>query len=150
MEMAGEMPSNKLTVAIVYDIEGSESCPPGTLDHIRPDPLGGYDAAVDGIAGALRGLGHSPVAVGDFYRVVATLGANPKPGWDMVISLVGGVRGVARETQMPALLEAYDIPFAYSDSLVMAICGNKARTKVRQGIEPGFQFGITYDVVALQ
>lgn len=98
------------------------------LSHIIPEP--GAIFAVEAIADSLFELGHVPIRVGDFYRVVATLAATPNPGWDIAISLVGGVRGVAREAQVPAILEAYRIPFAFSDSLVMAICGDKARTKV--------------------
>ena len=122
------METNQLTVAIVYDIDGQELYPPGPIHHIMPEP--GSAAAVAGIASSLTQLGHRPVMAGDFYKIVETLGRNPNPGWDLAISVVGGVRGVAKEAQVPAILEAYGIPHAYSDSLAMAICGDKARTKV--------------------
>jgi D-alanine-D-alanine ligase len=49
--------------------------------------------------------------------------------WDLVFNICEGMCGRAREAQVPALLEAYDIPCVFSDPLVLALSLDKALTK---------------------
>ena len=35
--------------------------------------------------------------------------------WDLVFNIAEGLKGVGREAQVPALLDAYDIPYTFSD-----------------------------------
>jgi D-alanine-D-alanine ligase len=64
--------------------------------------------------------------------------------WDAVFNFCEGMKGLAREAQVPTLLDAYDIPYVFSDSLTMALTLDKAMTKhiVRsQGI-PTAEFAV--------
>ena len=49
--------------------------------------------------------------------------------WDIVFNIAEGLRGVGAKSQVPAILEAYDIPCTFSDPLVLALTLHKALTK---------------------
>src|SRR6185312_782096 len=49
--------------------------------------------------------------------------------WDCVFNICEGLNGVAREAQVPALLEAFDIPYVFSDPLTLALSLDKAMAK---------------------
>ncbi|HEX6986012.1 MAG TPA: D-alanine--D-alanine ligase, partial [Planctomycetaceae bacterium] len=49
--------------------------------------------------------------------------------WDLVFNICEGLRGLAREAQVPAILELYEIPYTFSDALVMAVSLHKGMTK---------------------
>lgn len=53
-----------------------------------------------------------------------------QPDWDLVFNFCEGYGTLGREAQVPALLEAWDIPFTFSDSATLALCMDKAKTKV--------------------
>jgi D-alanine-D-alanine ligase len=50
--------------------------------------------------------------------------------WDMVFNICEGVSGFGREAQVPALLDAWDIPYVFSDPLIMSLTLHKAMTKI--------------------
>jgi D-alanine-D-alanine ligase len=79
------------------------------------------------ICGALAGLGHWPERIGGIRPLTARLAAGER--WDAVFNICEGLKGVAREAQVPALLEAYDIPYVFSDPLTLALCLDKAMAK---------------------
>ncbi len=82
---------------------------------------------IDGIEGALRGLGYETDRIGTVQNLVRRLGAGER--WDMVFNIAEGVKGFGREAQVPALLEAYDIPYTFSDPLVLALTLHKGMAK---------------------
>jgi len=49
--------------------------------------------------------------------------------WDAVFNFCEGLHGVSREAQVPALLEAYEIPFVFSDALTLALTLDKGMCK---------------------
>jgi D-alanine-D-alanine ligase len=49
--------------------------------------------------------------------------------WDLVFNICEGLRGIAREAQVPALLEAYSIPCTFGDPVAMTVCLHKGLTK---------------------
>ena len=51
--------------------------------------------------------------------------------WDVVFNFTEGPNGtMGRESQVPVLLEAYGIRATFSDSATLALCLDKAKTKV--------------------
>jgi D-alanine-D-alanine ligase len=82
---------------------------------------------IDAIAAALAELGHEVERVGHVRALAARLVA----GWrcDLVFNLAEGVAGFGRESQVPALLEAYGIPYTFSDPLVCALTLHKGMAK---------------------
>jgi len=49
--------------------------------------------------------------------------------WDLVFNIAEGMYGFGREAQVPALLEAYKIPYTFSDPLGNAVTLHKGMTK---------------------
>jgi D-alanine-D-alanine ligase len=82
---------------------------------------------IDAIAEALASLGHAVERVGHVRALAARLVA----GWrcDLVFNIAEGVAGFGRESQVPALLEAYDIPYTFSDPLACALTLHKGMAK---------------------
>ncbi|HUT34641.1 MAG TPA: D-alanine--D-alanine ligase [Planctomycetota bacterium] len=85
----------------------------------RPDTI----AAIEG---ALRELGHETHRIGHARALVARLAAGDR--WDLVLNIAEGLRGFGREAQVPALLDLYEIPYTFSDPLVLALCLHKGMT----------------------
>jgi D-alanine-D-alanine ligase len=82
---------------------------------------------IEAIEAALRDLGHEVERVGHVRALAARLVA----GWrcDLVFNVAEGVAGFGRESQVPALLEAYGIPYTFSDPLVCALTLHKGMAK---------------------
>jgi len=49
--------------------------------------------------------------------------------WDIVFNICEGMYGIGREAQVPAILDAYNIPYVFSGPLVLALTLHKAMTK---------------------
>ena len=91
-----------------------------TAEFDRPD-------TVAAIESALRGLGHETDRIGHVRQLAARLVNGDR--WDLVFNIAEGLSGVARESQVPALLDAYGIAYTFSDPLVMALSLHKGLTK---------------------
>ncbi|MCK9364744.1 MAG: ATP-grasp domain-containing protein [Syntrophales bacterium] len=79
------------------------------------------------IEGALRALGFDTEPIGNIRMLAPRLVAGER--WDLVFNIAEGLRGAGREAQIPALLEAWDIPCVFSDPLVLALTLHKGMTK---------------------
>ncbi len=97
---------------------------------------------IDAIDAALSQLGHRTDRIGSLRRLVQRLAAGDC--WDLVFNIAEGLHGAARESQVPALLDAFDIPYTFSDPLVMAVALHKdvAKTLVRQAGLPTADFAV--------
>ena len=91
-----------------------------TAEFDKPD-------TVEGIEGALRELGHETDRIGHVRALAARLVAGDR--WDMVFNIAEGMHGVGREALVPALLDAWRIPYTFSDPLVLALSLHKGMTK---------------------
>jgi D-alanine-D-alanine ligase len=85
------------------------------------------ETTIDAIAEALGALGHEVVRIGHVRALAQRLVAGES--WDLVFNIAEGVAGFGRESQVPALLEAYEIPYTFSDPLVCALTLHKAMAK---------------------
>jgi len=88
-------------------------------------------ATIDAIDMALRQCGHQTDRIGHGRRLVERLAASDR--WDLVFNIAEGLHGMAREAQVPAILDLYEIPYTFSDPLVMALCLHKGLTKTVVG-----------------
>ena len=88
-----------------------------------------FDAAetIDAIESALRSLGHAVDRIGGVKPLAARLAAGDR--WDLVFNYAEGMFGFAREAQVPALLDAFQVPYTFSDGLVFALTLHKGLTK---------------------
>lgn len=98
------------------------------------------DDTIDSIEHAIRSLGHETDRIGHLRQLVSRLGTGDR--WDLVFNICEGMYGVAREAQVPALLEGFRIPCTFADSSMMVICLDKGLTKTliqKAGLPtPGF------------
>jgi D-alanine-D-alanine ligase len=85
------------------------------------------EVTIEGLCDALTGLGFVPERIGGVKALTERLAAGGR--WDGVFNFCEGFRGLAREAHVPALLEAYEIPYVFSDPLTMALTLDKAMTK---------------------
>lgn len=85
------------------------------------------EITIDAICDALARMGLEPVKIGHVKALAARLVAGER--WDAVFNFCEGLKGLAREAQAPALLEAYDIPYVFSDPLTLALTLDKAMAK---------------------
>lgn len=85
------------------------------------------DDTIDSIEAALRELGHETDRVGNLRQLVKRLAAGDR--WELVFNICEGLRGPGREAVVPALLDAYGIPYTFADPLVLSVCLHKGMTK---------------------
>jgi D-alanine-D-alanine ligase len=113
-----------MNVGLTYDLR-AEYLAAGyneeeTAEFDRPD-------TVDAIEAALRQLGYQTERIGSVRKLIERLAAGAY--WDMVFNIAEGLRGFGREAQVPAVLDAYEIPYTFSDPLVMALTLHKGMTQ---------------------
>ena len=82
---------------------------------------------IESIDSTLSELGHVTDRIGNIRNLTSRLAAGDH--WDLVFNIAEGIRGFGREAQVPALLEAYDIPYTFSDPLVLSLTLHKGMTK---------------------
>lgn len=85
------------------------------------------ESTIEGLESALRALGHTTERIGHIKSLVKALSEGKK--WDIVFNITEGMFGLAREAQVPALLEAYEIPYVFSDAFTLAVSLDKGLTK---------------------
>ena len=106
-----------------------------TAEFDRPE-------TVEAIQAALDQLGHRTDRIGHARQLIARLAQGDR--WDLVVNFAEGLYGIAREAQVPAILDVYQIPYTFSDPLVMAMALDKGLTKVaaRSGGVPTADFAV--------
>jgi D-alanine-D-alanine ligase len=85
------------------------------------------EGTIDAIEAALIALGHETERIGHLPDLMERLLAGAS--WDLVFNTAEGLRGLGRESEVPALLEAWGIPYTFSDPLVSALTLHKGMTK---------------------
>ena len=83
---------------------------------------------ISSIENTLSELGYRTERIGHIKNLVEQLGKGRR--WDLVFNIAEGLYGSGREAQVPALLDAYRIPYVFSGPLVLALTLDKAMTKI--------------------
>jgi D-alanine-D-alanine ligase len=93
------------------------------------DEIAEFDSeeTIEGIQTALNDLGHTTQLVGNITELTEALVNGQR--WDLVFNICEGLHGIGREAQVPALLDAYQIPYTFSDPMVLALTLHKGMTK---------------------
>src|ERR1700744_1278221 len=84
------------------------------------------EETIAAVCAALAELGHTPERIVGIRPLPSALAGGRR--WDFVFNICEGLKGIAREAQVPALLEAFDIPYVFSDPLTLALCLDTAMT----------------------
>lgn len=94
-----------------------------------PETVAEFDKleTIQAIEIALQGLGYRTERIGNLESLMVKLLSGDR--WDLVFNIAEGVSGYGRESQIPAILDAYGIPFTFSDALTLAVTLHKATAK---------------------
>ncbi|HVP19385.1 MAG TPA: D-alanine--D-alanine ligase [Spirochaetia bacterium] len=113
-----------MTVGITYDLRsewlalGYSELETAELDR---------EETVEAVDAALRADGFATERVGSFRSLMAALAAGRT--WDLVFNFCEGMHGLGRESLVPALLDAYRIPYTFSDPAVLGVSLHKGLAK---------------------
>jgi D-alanine-D-alanine ligase len=86
------------------------------------------ESTIDALQQAIEAHGHATDRIGNIRALTRRLAAGDR--WDLVFNICEGLRGSARESQVPSLLDAHDIPYAMSDPMVLAATLHKGTAKL--------------------
>jgi len=84
------------------------------------------EETIEGLENALLKLGFEIERIGNFKSLISKI-ANNK--WDLVFNIAEGCYGISRESQVPAILEGFKIPYTFSDPVTISVCHHKGLTK---------------------
>lgn len=113
-----------MTVGLTYDLrsewlkEGYSELETAEFDR---------EETVAAVESALRNEGLVTERIGNYRGLITALGAGKR--WDLVFNFCEGMYGLGREALVPALLDAYRIPYTFSDAVVLAVSLHKGLTK---------------------
>jgi len=113
-----------MTIGLTYDLRDDY-----LAAGFSEDQTAEFDRedTIQAIEQTLQDLGYETDRIGNIKHLTGRLAAGDR--WDMVLNIAEGFRGFGREAQVPALLDAYEIPYTFSDPLVLCLTLHKAMTK---------------------
>ena len=101
-------------------------------------------ATIDAIEETLQSLGYRTDRIGHVRALARRLVAGER--WDLVFNIAEGLKGFGREAQVPCLLDAYGVPYVFSDPLVLSLTSPAGRPIQTTRDLPGFWRGSWADV----
>jgi D-alanine-D-alanine ligase len=113
-----------MDIGLTYDLRDDYRA-----DGFSPEEVAEFDTeeTITGIENALTGLGHRVERIGRLPRLAERLVEGRR--WDLVFNIAEGVSGYGREAQVPCLLEAYGLPYTFSDPLTLTLTLHKGMAK---------------------
>jgi D-alanine-D-alanine ligase len=85
------------------------------------------EETVAAVEEAIRGEGLATERIGNHRALMAALSAGKR--WDLVFNFCEGMYGLGREALVPAILDAWRIPYTFSDPVVLAVALHKGLAK---------------------
>jgi len=85
------------------------------------------EGTIEAIETTLNELDFKTIRIGHIKQLVSRLSKGDR--WDLVFNIAEGMYGNGREAQVPALLDAYQIPYVFSSPLVLTLTLDKGLTK---------------------
>ncbi len=133
--------SNSMLVGLTYDLRDTY-----ISQGFSEEETAEFDKmdTVDALDEALCASGYETVRIGNIKNLTSFLQSGGR--CDIVFNIAEGVYGMGREAQVPALLDAYRIPYTFSETHILALTLHKGFTKavLRQAGVPTADF-ITLD-----
>lgn len=114
-----------MRIGLTYDLRDDYRA----LGGFSEEALAEFDSpeTIDLLEAALVANGCVVDRIGHIRKLAARLVAGET--WDLVFNICEGVAGRNREAQVPALLEAYNVPYVFSDPLTLSATLDKAVAK---------------------
>lgn len=105
---------------------------------------------IEALEAEIRALGHETDRIGRLKDLVRRLVSGER--WDLVFNIAEGLLGSGREAQVPAVLDAYGIPYTFSDPVALCVTLDKSVAKrlVRDAGLPTAPFAVVGDVEDVQ
>jgi D-alanine-D-alanine ligase len=113
-----------LKIALCYDLKEDYLAEGLTAEQVMELD---DEETIEGIASALRSLGHTVERVGRGAELARRLASGQR--WDLVFNIAEGLYGRSREAQVPALCELFAQPYTFSDPLTCALTLDKPLAK---------------------
>ena len=113
-----------MTIGLTYDLRS---------DYIKEgyseEETAEFDreSTIECIEDALHQLGYETDRIGHVKHLLSRLSKGHR--WDMVFNICEGLYGIGREAQVPAILDIFQIPYTFSDVLVLSLTLHKGMTK---------------------
>ncbi len=114
----------KLIIGITYDLRDDYLKEGYSLEETAEFDLPDTIAAIEKV---ILDNGFLADRIGNVKALTRRLAAGNS--WDLVFNITEGMYGFGREAQVPALLDAYNIPYTFSDPLGHTISLHKGITK---------------------
>jgi len=116
--------NSKLIIGLTYDLR-SEYLKNGYSEEETAE----FDSedTINAIESTLQQLGYRTDRIGHIRTLTSRLVKGDR--WDLVFNIAEGLSGIGRESQVPAILEAYEIPYTFSDPCVLALSLHKGLAK---------------------
>ena len=114
----------KLKIGMTYDLRNDYLKEGFTHEETAEFDL---PDTIEAIEKVISDNGYQADRIGNIKALTRRLAAGER--WDLVFNIAEGLAGFSREAQVPALLEAYNIPYTFSDPLGMALTLHKGVTK---------------------
>jgi len=116
--------SKKLKIGITYDLRDDYLKEGYNLEETAEFDL--LDT-IEAIEKVILDNGFQADRIGNVKALTRRLAAENR--WDLVFNIAEGLYGFGREAQIPALLDAYNIPYTFSDPLGHILSLHKGMTK---------------------
>lgn len=114
-----------MNIVLVHNLIHYENVREDRLDEIAELDS---EETIRALEAAMRERGHSVTAL-EADRNFPLRIRELRDGTDLVFNIAEGLRGEARESQVPVLLEMLDIAYTGSGPLTLAVCLDKVHTK---------------------
>jgi D-alanine-D-alanine ligase len=114
----------KLKIGMTYDLRNDYLQEGFTHEETAEFDL---PDTIEAIEKVIIDSGYRACRIGNIKALTRSLAAGER--WDMVFNIAEGLSGFGREAQVPALLEAFNIPYTFSDPLGLALTLHKGMTK---------------------
>jgi D-alanine-D-alanine ligase len=113
-----------MTIGLTYDLKNVY-----LEQGFSQEEVAEFDSeeTISGIESTLNELGYQTERIGNIIELAHALTSGKR--WEMVFNIAEGLYGIGREAQVPALLDAFRIPYVFSDPMVLSLTLHKAMAK---------------------
>jgi len=114
---------NQKRIGLTYDLQSEYIAQGYTKEEAAEFDK---EDTIEAIEKALLNMGFIVERIGNFNSLIQKINNNK---WDFIFNIAEGYNGISRESQVPCILEGFNIPYTFSDPVTISICHHKGITK---------------------